>query len=706
MTDGNAAHGPDEGPPERPWRIGVDVGGTFTDLVLVDAAGRLRVVKAPSVPSSPADGVVNALERAALTFGVDVAGLLAGCALFVHGSTVATNVMLEGKGARVGLLATEGHRDTLEIRRGIRFHQWDHRAPNPPVLVPRHLRRPVRERIDARGAVLVPLGTDSVSAALDVFAEAGVDSVAVALLNAYADPAHERRVAEIVRRRGHRWVSVSTDILPVVGEYERTSTTVVDAALAPRVVTYLSALRDRLSGLGLTAPLLILQSNGGAVSVGQVSDRPVSLVLSGPAAGVGALSFIAPFAGSELIAMEIGGTSCDVTLMSGGRIAVTDELLIADYHVSVPSVEIHSVGAGGGTLAGVDAAGMLVVGPEGAGARPGPAAYGHGGTRPTVTDAQLVLGRLGPGPIGGGSVTLDAERAHAAVRTGVAEPLGIDVDAAAVGIVRLLEQKLLHAVERISVQRGHDPRRFALVAAGGAGPLHGASVGRLLGCRTVYVPRLSGAFCAMGMLHARLRQDDLRQLPGFVVGDPGTPGALTDAFVGLEDRARARLAREGFEGDRVAVERGLDLRYRGQQWSIGIPVGEDLSGPTVRAAFEAEYRRQFGHVQPDGIVEATAARVAGLGLLPPLRPVTRPPAEGPAVPVGERAVWLDERRGRRPTPVYAGADLRPGHRIAGPLVVAEATTTVFVGPDDVLEVDAADNFVLHLGAAGEARNAD
>jgi N-methylhydantoinase A len=685
--------------------MGVDVGGTFTDLVLVDADGRIFVAKAPSVPAHPAEGVINALDQAASMFGVPVTELLAGCTLLVHGSTVATNTMLEGKGAKVGLLATEGLRDTLEIRRGIRFHQWDHRAPNPPQLVPRHLRRPVRGRLGSRGEELVPLDPASVSDALAGFAAEGVESVAVALVNAYANPEHERRVGDLVRRSGHEWVSVSTDILPVIGEYERTSTTVVNAALAPRVVTYLRALQDRLRGLGLAGPLLILQSNGGAVSVEQVAERPVNLVMSGPAAGVGALAFIAPAAGDDLIAMEIGGTSCDVTLMSDGRIAVTDELLIADYHVSIPSVEIHSVGAGGGTIAGVDPAGLLVVGPQGAGARPGPASYGHGGTQATVTDAQLVLGRLGPGPIGGGSVVLDEALARHAVEGNVAAPLGIAVDAAAVGIVRLLEQKLLHAVERISTQRGHDPRRFTLVAAGGAGPLHAASVARLLGCQKAYVPRLSGAFCAVGMLHAKLRQDYMRQVPALVLGEAATQAAMTQAFAELADVACGQLAREGFEGDAVVIESGLDLRYRGQQWSIRVPVEVDFDAASIRADFEAEYRRQFGHVQPDGVIEVTALRVAGLGLLPPLKPAVPPRGTGQPAPIGERSVWLDERHGRRMTPVYAGADLRPGHRLAGPLIVSEATTTVFVGPRDRLEVDAADNFVIHLGREGDRHDA-
>ena len=460
--------------PTAPWRIGVDVGGTFTDLALIDAEGRLSIVKTPSVPTDPARGVIDALGKAAAGYGMSVGALLAGCRLFVHGSTVATNTVLEGKGAKVGLLVTDGFRDSLEIRRGLRENPWDHRTPFAPPMVPRHLRRPVRGRQDPDGREIAPLEPDDVRAACALFRQEGVEAVAICLFNAYADGRHERAAEAIVREAWDgRWISLSSAVAPTIGEYARTSTTVTNAAVAPRVVGYLRALDAELKALGLPGTLLVSQSNGGIVSVDQIAVRPVNLVLSGPAAGVGALRLAAQALGdADLISMEIGGTSCDVALMSAGRVATSDDLEIAGYHLSVPSVEIHTVGAGGGTIAGVDAAGMLFAGPKGAGARPGPACYGFGGCEPTVTDAQLVLGRLAPGAYAGGSVTLDPERAREAIRTRLAEPLGLSVEDAAAGVIRLVEQNLLHAVERISVQRGFDPRGFTLVPAGGAGPLH------------------------------------------------------------------------------------------------------------------------------------------------------------------------------------------------------------------------------------------
>ena len=394
-----------------PWRIGVDVGGTFTDMVLRDADGAVRIFKAPSVPADPSEGVLGVLRLAAEQLDLPLSALLRECALFVHGSTVATNTILEKKGAKVGMLTTEGFRDSLEIRRGIRENQWDHRAPFPPVLAPRYLRLPVRGRIGADGKELSPLAAADVEAAAEIFTAEGVELVAVCLFNSYLDGAHERRAGDqLAKGWAGKWISLSSEVMPTMGEYERGSTAVVNAYVAPKVTSYLGALDQQLRQLGLPRSLLLLQSNGGAVSVGQVANRPVMLVLSGPAAGVGALKGCAsPGEAANLISMEIGGTSCDVMVMARGEVPVADELVIDGYHLTTPSVEIHTVGAGGGTIAWVDDAGLLHVGPQGAGARPGPAAYGLGGDQPTVTDAQLVLGRLRPGPLAGGAVSLDGD---------------------------------------------------------------------------------------------------------------------------------------------------------------------------------------------------------------------------------------------------------------------------------------------------------
>jgi N-methylhydantoinase A len=684
---------------EEFW-IGVDVGGTFTDLVLATASGAVAVHKVASDPADPAAGVMRAVEAAARANGLSAGALLARCSLFVHGSTIATNTVLERKGAKVGYLTTRGFRDSIEIRRGLRANPWDHRTPYPPVLVPRHLRLPVGGRIDGKGAEEAPLVTAEVEAAAATFAAEGVEAVAICLFNSFLDGAHERRCAEILRRvGGTKWLSISSAVAPIMGEYERGSTTVLNAYVSPRTVTYLKELDVRLSRLGLPGRLLLIQNNGGAISVDEIAGRPVALLLSGPAAGVGALRHYTRAIGSDdLISMEIGGTSCDVILMRSGAVAQTDRLEIDGYDAVTPSIDVHTIGAGGGTIAGVDAAGLLFVGPQGAGARPGPACYGLGGTAPTVTDAQVVLGRLAPASYAGGVIAIRAELADRAIESAIATKLGIAVDEAAAGIIRLMEQKLLHAVQRISIERGHDPRRFTLVAGGGAGALHAATVARALGCGRVYVPRIAGAFCALGMLHSDMRHDFLRVQFGRL--DRLDDALVARIFGELEREAAATLAREGFASDGTELRRAVDLRYLAQQWDITVEIpNAPLDPARVRRAFEAEHDRLFGHIQPGGTIELTKLRVAGIGRLPALSLATPPCALGYAAAAERRRVWVDERHGWAEVPIYRGAELHPGHHFAGPAIVDERTTTIFVGPGDACSVDAFGNFALAIGAA-------
>ncbi|MGF1595968.1 MAG: hydantoinase B/oxoprolinase family protein [Acidimicrobiales bacterium] len=691
--------------PTAPWRMGVDVGGTFTDLVLADAAGRSWVAKVPSVPADPSRGVMHALDAVAVALGLDPSAVLASCSLLVHGSTVATNTLLEGRGATVGLITTAGFRDALEIRRGLREDQWDHRTPFAPVLVPRYLRCGVGGRIDAAGAELEPVSLDDVDRAAVTFAGEGVEAVAVALLNSYLDDRHEREVANrLAERWDGRWVTTSAAVSPLMGEYERTSTAVVNAALSPRTVSYLEALDAELGRLGLERPMLLVQSNGGAASVAQVGPRPVSLLLSGPAAAVGALDHYRRTmaaagldGGDDLISMEIGGTSCDVMLMTGGRVATRDDLSIAGYHVSTPAIDIHTIGAGGGTIAGVDDAGLLRVGPAGAGADPGPACYGRGGTAPTVTDAQLVLGRLRPGPYAGGSIDLDLAAATEAIRSAVADPLGLSVEEAAAGIVTLLEQNLLGAVEYISIERGYAPDRFTLVAAGGAGPMHGETVARGLGVGRVYIPRDAGALCAVGMLNTDLRRDFARFCRGSI---DEIDGAEVDAVLDdLRARAVAALEAEGRDPSEVTLRAELDLHHPGQLWSVR--VGTDRFDPAaLRAVFEADYLRLYGHVQDGGTIMIATARVVATAPTGGLPVVEREPGPPPQ-PVETRKVWFGDD-GWLDTAVYEGAALGPGSVVAGPLLVEEATTTVVAGPAATLTVDVTGNFVVDTVPDGPA----
>lgn len=699
--------------PVAPWRIGVDVGGTFTDLVLVDAAASTWVAKVPSVPSDPSQGVLAAVERVAVDVGLPSRSVLENCTLFVHGSTVATNTMLEGKGATVGLICTEGFRDVIEIRRGLRKDQWNHREPYAPVLVPRYLRLPMPGRIDADGSEHAPLDTSAISPLIETFDEEGVEAIAIAFMNSYANPAHEHAAAQALEASWNgNWITTSADVSPLMGEYERTSTAVVNATLMPLVVGYLRKLESELAERGLANPLLLVQSNGGAASVSQLAHRPVNLLLSGPAAAVGALTLysrlvdelgVADGDQGNLISMEIGGTSCDVLLMAGREVDTKDDIDVAGYHVSTPAIDIHTIGAGGGTIAGVDDAGLLFVGPEGAGADPGPACYGRGGTLPTVTDAHLVLGRLRPGKSPGGTLDLDIEAATEAIRTHIADRLEMSVTEAAAGIIELTEQHLLSAVEHISIERGHSPRRFTLVAAGGAGPMHGAAVAHGLGCHQVYVPRDAGALCAIGMLHADIRQDFTKVLVGSL--DDLDAATIDDGFAELVARAVATMQSEGFTGDDVHLRYELELHHPGQIWSIRVRLPNGVFTPAdVRAAFEAEYARLYGHVQHDGTVMVASLRLiasASPAVTSEISPHTALARR--ALPDSEQRkvwfpgdAWVDAQ-------VYDGTHLQPGDRLTGPALVEEATTTVVVRPGDELLVDRTGNFII--GLAGAPRTA-
>jgi N-methylhydantoinase A len=680
-----------------PWRIAVDTGGTFTDLAIADADGTVIPVKSPTVPSDPADGVIGAVRLAAERTGLTFEGLLSGCEQFIHGSTIATNTLLEGKGAKVGLIGTSGFRDTLEIRRGLRGNPWDHRTPYPSVLVPRSRRLSVGGRIATDGTVLQPLDRDGVREVALALKAKGAETIAIALLNSFVNPEHEEEAAAIVAECWPGvWISRSSDIAPLLGEYERTSTAVVDAAVAPRIVPYLTDLAERLKQGGLASRLLLMQSNGGMLTVDQVRSRPVALVLSGPAAGVGALDFFATAYGGarDMITMEIGGTSCDVILMRNGRVEMTDLIEVADYHVLTPSVDIHTVSAGGGTIAKVDDGGLLITGPEGAGARPGPACYSRGGVLPTITDAQLVLGRLKPGPYAGGVVSLDLGKAQDAIRKRIADPLSMTIEDAAAGMIEIMEQHLLHAVEKISTERGHDPGRFMLVAVGGAGPMHGAAVGRKLGCRGVYIPRVAGVFCAIGMLNSDVRHDFARTMTTRL--QTGALQSLEATFALLEESGRDVLNEEGFASDKHDLQRELELRHPGQQWPLPIQLPKGANDQAAREIFEAAYERLYGHRQPESIVEIVNIRVVAVGKAPRLPVISHEPSQDPLASVGTRPVVI--QRGTAPSNIhiYQGTDLGPGHRIDGPALIEEETTTIFVGALDRLYVDSANNYVIEF----------
>jgi N-methylhydantoinase A len=683
---------------KAPWRIGVDVGGTFTDIVMVDRTGAIQVGKVPSTPRDPSDGVIDAIETAASQLAIPVQELLTGCHHFMHASTVATNIVIDGRGSRVGMLVTGGFRDSIEIRRGIRHNAWDHRTPFPPALVPRYLRLPVAGRIDRNGQEIDPLSESDIRAAVELFRAEGVTSIAICLFNSFLSDTHEQQAAAIIRNEmPDAWVTLSSAVSPTIGEYERSSTAVLNAYVAPTIVSYMRRLAEKLAERGLKSPFNVVQNNAGALTVDHLQHRAVALLLSGPAAGIGALGLYSAALGEpNLLSMEIGGTSCDVTLLSGGHADVASEFELGGYHVAMPSIDIHSVGAGGGTVAGVDRAGLLFVGPRGAGAHPGPAAYGLGGVEPTVTDAQLVLGRLVPGPLAGGGRTLDLELAKRAIEARVAGPLGLSLEAAATGVLRIVDQQLFHAVQKLSAERGYDPRKFILVAAGGAGPMHGSSVGRKLNSPAVYVPRLAGTFCALGMLNIPVKHEFARVHLGKL--DATSCDALRPVFQQLGAQANARLVADGFSGENAQVMRELDLRHRGQIGTLRVAISDDdeTDWRKIREKFLVAYQRSYGHRDTTSEVEIAGIRVVGLGLFPAFRLGTSDESAGMPPVFAERQVYFDEAGGWTTAKIYQGRDLRPGATVIGPAIVHETTTSLIVGPGDLCSVDTLGNFLIRF----------
>ena len=686
--------------PNGTVRIGVDVGGTFTDVVVADeSTGELISLKVPTTPDNLLEGIFRGLAKAAGRWSESAPDLLKRASSFVHGTTVCTNLMVQRAGAKVGLIATEGFRDSLALRRGARESVWDMRTPNPPDLVPRHLRVGVRERMDCFGEPLVPLYEESVEDALTHLKAHGVEAVAVCLFNAYADGRHEVAVKE---RAGAVMpgvpVLLSSDVLPVAGEYERASTTAIHAYVAPGAASYLNALDAELKSRGLRAKPLIIQGNGGVLDPERSVRRPGMLVLSGPAAATAAGFQYGKAVGDlNLLILDMGGTSCDLSVVVNGRIPTADVVEVEGYHLATPSLEVKTIGTGGGTIAFVDPGGMLCVGPRGSGADPGPVCYGRGGEEPTVTDANLILGRLGTDDFAGGEISIDRERAEAVIRQKIAEPLGLSPIEAARAIVRIANQNMISALEMISLEKGRDPRDFTLIAAGGAGPLHAGALAEALGIRRVYVPRQAAVFSALGLLHADLRQDYVQSFNGDLATAP--PEELKGVFRRLTASAREEFLEMGVRAEDVEMELEADLRYRGQHWSIPVTLPA-LESPdplgVLAAAFHERHEALYGHQDPSGVIDVLSLRVIAIARTPALAGGSRADARAvsSAGSADRREVSLDAPGPPVSAAVVKGPALKPGTRLSGPLLIEEPATTLWVAPGDAVEVDAYGNYLL------------
>jgi N-methylhydantoinase A len=664
------------------YRVAVDVGGTFTDVFVLDEdTADVNVAKVPSTPHDPMEAIMNGVAAA----NVDLENVT----LFSHGTTVATNALITRRFPPVAMVTTRGFRDVLEIRRGTRDDLWDAYNDVAPAIIPRRDRLEVSERIDYEGRVLEPLDEAQARQVAAKLRARGVETVAVCFINAYANPANENRMREILEEElPGVSISTSSEILPEIFEYERFSTTVANAVLSPLVGGYVQRLGQRLKDGGYRGDLLLLHSGGGVMTEALVQKYAVRLAASGIAAGAIACQRLAALCGYEnAIGLDMGGTSTDISLVYGGEMRTTKEWSVEYGHpICFPSIEILTIGAGGGSLAWIDQAGSLRNGPQSAGADPGPACYRRGGDQPTNTDANLVLGRLGTELVGG-AMTLDHVAAEEVIREGVGEPLGLDLLDAASAVIQVANANMADAVRLISIRRGYDPRDFALVAFGGAGALHGAALARELSIPTVLVPPNPGITSALGCLLVDVRHDlatmYLRPLA------EADAGEIEAEFVALEDAARERMREEGVADADVSLQRTIAMRYLGQWRSLAVPIEPGASLDDAVAAFHDQHEREFTYRREDAPVEIYQLGLRAIGVTPKPEFTAQELAgrERPAQPYTTRPAKWDEYPEMVATPIYKRQQLLPGQLIAGPAVIEGFDSTVVVPPNVTAEVD-------------------
>ncbi|HEX4033809.1 MAG TPA: hydantoinase/oxoprolinase family protein [Solirubrobacteraceae bacterium] len=702
--------------------VASDIGGTFTDTVTIDADGVARRYKAPTVPEDPAGGVLATLELAAQAEGVELRDLLARVSLFAHGTTVATNALLEGRTAVVGLLQTRGFGDTVSIMRGFKSLGLDEDGVKnfrsmvkQELVVPKRLTREVGERVDYRGRVVAPLDEDGARIAIRELHDLGVEVFAVALLWSFKNPDHERRVGEIIESElPGTLYTLSSDLLPRLGEYRRTVTTALNASLRPVVAHAVENLAGTLRERGLAAEPQLMQSNGGLAPVAEIDREAASTVMSGPVGGVVACEYLGALRGNRnIVATDMGGTSFEVGLILDGKAHIANSTWVGRHELALPSVAVRTVGAGSGSIASVSH-GLLRVGPESAGAVPGPACYGRGGEQPTVADADLVLGYINPDNFLAGRLTLDVERARAAIGTHVAEPLGLSVETAAEGIKTIVDSRMSDLIRRATIEQGHDPADFVLYAYGGAGPSHAFSYGAELGVSEIVIPLTASVHSAFGVAASDLTVAE--ELSDPLLSPPGTTdyaraidaAEINARFERLGERAIARLARAGVETGSPRISRSVEMRFRFQIHVLTVPVGEEpLDDDGVRALVERfieTYEARFGEGSAfvAAGIELTTFRVvlSVPGVKPQLRMLESASGGAPAAaatrPVFSAGQWTDAR-------IVDRGELRPGLALDGLAVIELEDTTIVIGPGQQGVIDDYGNVVISDREGGANR---
>ncbi|GAC1321372.1 MAG: hydantoinase/oxoprolinase family protein [Chloroflexota bacterium] len=688
-----------------PFRVTVDTGGTFSDFVIFDErTGHYRVLKVPSTPDDPSRAVLNGLD--ALAQARDGARVpSADVGFFCHGTTVATNALLEGRGARTGLVVTEGFRGIYEAMEqsrpfGPAIFNLDYQKPK--LLAPESRTAEVRERVGADGEVRLPVDHASIDRAIAKLESEGVDAVAICFLFSFMNAEHERRVAERLKQRHPEWwVSQSSELLPQIREYYRLSTTVINAYVSPILGRYVDRLQRELDARSVAVGRrFTMQSNGGSSPFATTAERAVATILSGPAGGVTAGVVLAGAAGLDnVITFDMGGTSCDVALIQNGQPVITDRSKIDERHIAVPMLDINTVSAGGGTIAHVDQYGALHVGPQSAGARPGPACYGYAGDRATVTDADVVLGYLNPVSLLGGEFSVDADAARRVIQDTVATPLGVDLLRAADGIVRIVNVKMTEAIKAISTERGFDLRDFSLIAFGGAGPVHACQIALDLGIPRVLVPSAPGATSALGLLMSDVKHDFIRSRLENI--EHVSPSSVNEVFASLAEAARTQLWDEGFANADIVLRYFADMRYAGQGYENPVPIDAvplaDGDLARCRSRFDDIHRQCHGHAAPGQPVEIVSYRLEAIGIVPRVELATLEAANDDSARAQtgiRRALFSAVSDVPVDVPVFARDRLRAGHTFRGPAIVEQYDATTVICPGQSVRVDAIGNLLV------------
>jgi N-methylhydantoinase A len=692
------------------YKIGIDVGGTFTDLVLVDEKNNRELYKVPSTGidiAGPSKGVINGIREMAQVRNLKLEQFLPQVETIVHGTTITTNAVLTRSYVKTGLITTKGFRDELALRRGNKPHCYDSKESPPIPVVPRYLRRVVEERIDCEGKEFIPLNEADVYSAVEVFKKEKVEAIAVNFLFSFINPSHERRVKEILERElPGIYVSLSSDVLPQIRSYERGSTTVFNACVGPILRRYIKDILKALGEQGFKGILLIMQSNGGMMSPEVAMDFAVNTLLSGPAGG--------PKAGilygdthnlTNIITTDMGGTSYEACLIRNREPIITFENEVAMFTTAVPSLAIHTVGAGGGSLAYIDS-GILRVGPKSAGAMPGPACYGKGNDTPTVTDADIVLGHLNPEYFLAGKMKIYPEKSWEAIDKKIANPLSLDTKKAAYGIYTIINKNMAQAIRVASVEKGFDPRLCLLIAAGGGGPTHTCDIAKELEMPLILAPKDSSHFCAMGMLASNVRHDFVKVCQMLIKDDRLDTGAINTGYNEMRSKAMATLKKEGISSQKVKLTLSCDLRYEGQfnEIEVTTPLSSDGAFtikeiPVLKDAFNQKHEILFGYSLPEATLELISLRLVGEGVVDKLSfNESEFAGENPSAALkGTREIYHDKSI---TVPIYDGNKMKYGFKVPGPAIIEEAFSTVFLTPDYDLLCDKYSNYLMYSKAIG------